>query len=184
VGPPWCAKLKSKRRNHLQRRSPNTPEAKLNNPRAPEVLPEYAPRDPRKTRSTPTARARARKNDATSDGAPAQNKVPVVHEARVADLVPSQRILSHPRDETETISPHRHPLTWDQPTTCHREMRRNRPNNASREKRKNLVRRNRRPRAPISRACGARLVCHCWLVQQCTLAEPSEPRSELTCTTY
>jgi hypothetical protein len=51
------AKLKSKRRNHFQLRSSSTPKAKPIKPRAPDVLPENPPRDPCKTRVTPSARS-------------------------------------------------------------------------------------------------------------------------------
>jgi hypothetical protein len=52
------------------------------------------------------------------------------------------RILSHPRGEFPTISHHRHLRTCDAPTSCGREVRRNRPNFAPPQKRKNSPRRN------------------------------------------
>ena len=47
-----------------------------------------------------------------------------------------ERILSHPRGEIQTISPHRHSLTFNRQSTCAGALRRNWPNNASRKKRK------------------------------------------------
>src|SRR3954453_14578373 len=51
-------------------------------------------------------------------------------------------LLSHPRGETPSISPHHHERTSNQPTTCARALRRNSPNNASQQKEKIPVRRN------------------------------------------
>ena len=50
--------------------------------------------------------------------------------------------MSHPRGETQWVSPHGRGRTYNQPTTCDTPLRRNPLDNASPEKEKNEVRRN------------------------------------------
>jgi hypothetical protein len=53
-----------------------------------------------------------------------------------------ERIMSHPRGEIPTISPHRHARTHVRQTTCACRVGRNEPNNAPPKKGKNLLGRN------------------------------------------